>query len=649
MAAKGFVLGLLLAAAQDPDAELARRCDSRIPWISDGTELIDLELAAGHHPQYPEARRPRNFDVNRLPLLEKARAEAAARKRLILLYCPRTAGLHMYRATLPDRYMRIAVFTDPAFVDLVRAKFVPLRLVADEKIQAALDLKPFGFVEPGFVVLTPEGKVVHRIDRLRTFNADWFRAVLRAVLRAHPEYNRPAGESVADLLRGGDDEEAFGRASTEERAEILHRAGRFEEVLALEASPLRRGLALLGLKRFDEARRMLERAEGPEALYHLAAIDAWTGKDPGPRLRALARAHPDSPWGWRAAANAVPAEDSLPLGPMAHHLEDFFLRPPAGTPTDTRRPATDAEAAARDALDFLLRAQREDGGWRDARYAYWPDPEILPNVWGAVTALAAWALWEWRDLAPGRAEDALRRADAYLRDDRRLAPGRNEECYAQAFRLRYFAARGDVAAMGRVVARLAAIQDAAGHWAHEYPNPFSTAVVVLALHEARRAGAEVPEALFRRAAEALLSKRGDRGRQPYRVEDPGPDSEKNSMSRSALCERALQACGRASRDDVAAAVESFWKFADRLEAVRLCDYHSDGRLAGFFYFHAYLPLAEAIRSLGPGPASEAGLDRIRRRILAVPEWDGSFLDSHEIGKSYGTAAALLILRRATRP
>jgi len=39
-------------------------------------------------------------------------------------------------------------------------------------------------------------------------------------------------------------------------------------------------------------------------------------------------------------------------------------------------------------------------------------------------------------------------------------------------------------------------------------------------------------------------------------------------------------------EDVAAGVEAYWKFVDRLEAVRQCDYHSDGRLAGFFYFHA---------------------------------------------------------------
>jgi len=634
----------VLIVQQGPEAALARKCDSQIPWIADGTELVDMELAAGHHPQYPDARVPKNYTVDRSSLLAKARATAAERKRLILWYCPRMPGLHMYRALLTDRYMKSAVFTDPGVVDLVTAKFVPLRMCCDEATGGALGLKAFDFVEPGLVVLTPEGKVLHKIDRIRTFNADWFRAALVAVLRAHPEFNRPAGETVDDLLRGGDDDKAFEKASPDQKALILRRRAKFEDVLKLGCAPTQKGIALLGLKRFDEARKLLALERSPETLYYLAAADLWTGKDPAPRLRTLVEKHPDSPWAWRAASNLARADDSLPEGPLAHHLEDFFLRPPEGLPTSTRAPAKDADGAARAALDFLLRAQWEDGSWRDARYAYWPDPKILPNVWGAVTALSALALLEWRELAPGRVDAAVKRADAFLRDDARLAPGQNEECYAQSFRLHYFAKRKDVPSLNRIVARMAALQDKDGHWAHEYANPFSTAVGVHALATARKAGADVPEVLFRKAADALLAKRGERGRQPYRVEDATADSEKNSMSRSALCDLALYECGKASLADVALAVESFWKFVERLEAVRLCDYHSDGRLAGFFYFHATFHTLEAVRALEPAARGDS-LGRFRDRMLAIPEWDGSFIDSHEIGKSYGTAMALLILSR----
>jgi hypothetical protein len=635
---------LLLALQDPPEAGPARRCDSRIPWISDGTELIDMELAAGHHPQYPDAREPRDYKTDRAALLARARAQAAERKRLILWYCPRMAGLHMYRAVLLDRAMKAVAFTDPGVVDLVRAKFVPLRMCCDAETGAALGLKAFEFVEPGFVVMTPEGKIIHVIDRIRTFGSDWIRSALVAVLRKHPEYNAPAGTGVEDLIRGGDDALAFEKATPDQRALILRRSGRYEEALRQEAGPLQTGLTLLGLRRYGEAAALLEKDPSPEAAYHRAAIDAWTGQDPAPRLKALAAAHPDSPWAWRAAMNVVKAEDSLPAGPLAHHLEDFTTRPFDAPPASTRVPASDAGTAVRAGVEWLLRAQHGDGAWRDARYAYWPDPGILPNVWMAVTALAALALLEHRDVSPARIDAALVRADAFLRDGRNLSAGKNEESYAQAYRLHYFAARKDAAMLDRLVERAGSMQDRDGHWPHEYQNPFSTAAMVHALATARRAGASVPELLFNRAASALRTTRADDGRQSYRVGEK-PDNPKSSMARSALCELALHECGQGSLADVARGVDGYWAFVERLEAVRSCDYHSDGRLAGFFYFHAGFHVLEAARALD-APARESTSKRLRERLLRIPETDGSFLDSHEIGKSYGTASALLILARS---
>jgi hypothetical protein len=635
---------LLLAAQESPEAALAKKCDSQIPWITDGVELIDMELAAGHHPQYPEAREPKNYKVDRGALLAKAQAKAVEEKRLILWYCPRVYGLHMYRAYLTDRYMKATAFTDPGVVDLIRAKFVPLRMCCDAETGKATGLKPFDFVEPGFVILTPEGKIVHVIDKIRTFNADWFRAALIAVLKKTPEYNRPAGESIDDLIKGGDHEKAMTKATVDQQALVLRRAGVFERVLLLECSALHKGIALLGLRRFDEARKVLEKETSPEAIYHLAAVDLWTGKDPAPRLRSLVEKHPDSPWAWRAAANLVKSDDSLPEGPLVHHFESFFFRGFSQTPTSTRSPVSVPDIVTDRALEFLLAAQWEDGGWRDARYAYWPTPKILPNVWTAITALSALALMEWRDLAPGRVDAALKRADAALRDEGRLAPDQHEETYAEAYRLHYFAARKDTSMMNRIVARLRRIQDADGFWCHEYANPFSTAAVVHALAVARKAGADVPDILFQRAAVALTSTRGEGGRQVYRTGEK-VDNEKSSMARTPLCELALYECGRGSLENVAAGVELYWKMVDRLEAVRQCDYHSDGRLAGFFYFHAGFHTLEAARTLDAS-AREKTFKRFRERLLAIPEWDGSFVDSHELGKSYATASALLMLGRS---
>ena len=263
----------------------------------------------------------------------------------------------------------------------------------------------------------------------------------------------------------------------------------------------------------------------------------------------------------------------------------------------------------------------------------------------AVTALSAMALLEWRDLEPERVDAALKRADAVLRDDKLLSPDQHEEIYAHAFRLHYFALRKDAAMLQRVVSRVVKLQDPQGFWEHEYPNPFVTGVVVHALQVARKAGAEVPNPVFRLAAQALMSTRGSGGRQTYRLDGQPPDNEKSSMSRTAICELALHEAGALELKDVAAGVEAYWKFVDRLEAVRLCDYHSDGRLAGFFYFHAGFHTLEAARAVG-GTSFESSAKRFREKLLANPEWDGSFIDSHEIGKSYGTAMALLMFGRS---
>lgn len=565
---------LILLLALQNEAALAGRIDSQIPWITDGTELIDMELAAGHHPQFPEAREAKNLRVDRRPILDKALAKAREEKKLVLWYVPRVVGLHMYRAILPDRYMRVAVFSEPRAARFISSRFVPLRMCAD----GLANIKPFEFIEPGFVFLTPDGQVVHTLDRLRTFNSAWFVAAFKQVLRANPGY-------------GSADEEP-GPPPTE-----------------------------------------------ADVLYGKAFQDAWSGKDPAPALREVCRRFPDHPAAWRAAANLVKSEDGLPLGPLLHHFEDGFAPPPDALPSNTRKAAKDVASAAKGAVDFLLRAQREDGSWRDARYSYWPDAEILPNVWGAITALAALALLEWGD---PRAQDAIARADAFLKDAANFAKDRHEECYAHAFRLHYFARRGDTTSMAKVVARLAAIQEDEGFWAHEYANAFSTAAVAHALTTARAAGAEVPPHILQRAADALMSARDDKGRQPYRVGEK-PDNDKSTSARTALCELALAQIGRPA--DVAAGVERYWTFQKRMEGVRLYDYHSDGRLAGFFYFHAGFHTLQAARTL-PEPARGTSMKRFRDTLLQIPEIDGAFLDSHELGKSYGTSVALLMLARS---
>jgi hypothetical protein len=654
-----FVLLATSAPAQStegPEHALARKCDSQIPWISDGVELVDGT------PKPPEAGA-----AKRAELLEQAKAIAKEKNRLILWYCPRIPGTHMFRAPCLDHYAKEVFFTDPDVVDLLRSKFVPLRMSCDESIAGSVGLRKPSFIEPGFLFLTPEGRVVHTIDRIRTFNADWLRAAMVAVLRRNDAFNAPAGDSVEDLIRGGDDEKALERATPDQKARIFRHAGRTREVLALSCAASHKGRALMALGDLDGARRALESDDSPEALYLLGAIEALNARNPEAPWKRLMERHPDSCWAWRAAAQKVLDPDGLPRGPLSHLYEDFSAAPSKGLVSTTVEPAASAEAASRRALDFLLRAQRDDGSWSDARYCYgwasymikrrikdglldpsykvWPDTTLRPNFYIAVTALSALALAEWRDAAPERVDRALRKAEAHLDDDARVAVGRCEECYAEMFRLLYYTKAKDVPRMNRILSRLGKLQDEDGFWGHEYPSAFATAAVVHAIVAAKRAGADVPGVLLSRAADALLKTRRDGLRHDYRHEPGKPQSsEKNSAGRTALAELALHECGRGSLENVAAGVDVYWKHVAALEAIRACDNHADEELAGFFFFYCVYHTLEAARALDE-PARGRQLEKFRAQILALPEMDGSFVDSHELGKSYGTAMALLILNR----
>ncbi len=46
----------------------------------------------------------------------------------------------------------------------------------------------------------------------------------------------------------------------------------------------------------------------------------------------------------------------------------------------------------------------------------------------------------------------------------------------------------------------------------------------------------------------------------------------------------------------------------------------------------------------PADQRKANNKKFLEVLLQIPEMDGSFLDSHEFGRSYGTAMALLTLK-----
>jgi hypothetical protein len=119
-----------------------------------------------------------------------------------------------------------------------------------------------------------------------------------------------------------------------------------------------------------------------------------------------------------------------------------------------------------------------------------------------------------------------------------------------------------------------------------------------------------------------------------------------------LCELGLYLFGASSQERLLAAVEAGDRHHKLLAAVRKYDDHAD-RLGygGFFFWFDMLGRAEAIAELTDSSKRKQLAAAQHKLIMELPEFDGCFVDSHELGRCYGTAMALLcfdVLARAQR-
>lgn len=690
---------------EPPPPAATLELDAGLPWRTDGTEFY--ENARGVNPK--------NADRN--ALIDAACAEAKQQGKLVLWYVHRIqekslGGRQMYRAPVLDVYTRQVLFNDPDVAELVGAAFVPVRCMIDQKLSDRFGLKPLAFVEPAVVFLDGDGKVVHFVERIRTFHAQWFADLCGRVLTA-AKVERKA-DSVAGLRALGMWREALALAiqqkdkdaaawleiahlqrllrlpdealaSVQKAHDLLappadepgkprHRAPRDAEALlgsaACEAGRIHAaaGRPLDALPQFEAAWRSAS-PRAAEAGYSWALAALQLGDEVGAmrRFTLVAQKHPDSPWGRRAKANTTLGADDRPLGAAFTGFEAVRYPPEAaydGLPKDTtwQGDRLQPAAMARAGVEFLLAAQRDDGGFTDARYAYWPNSEITPNVWVAITSIALTALWEHRAAHPDlqeRIDRALQRGEAYVLDPKHLNRGANEDCYSDAYRLLYLSRRATsaegperdrlVQRMNEIVMAAAARQKSSGFWAHEYENAFATGAVLQEMLAAKSAGATVPIEVVDRAAAALLRARYENGAFVYGGAASGgrPTGLKDASGRMPVCEGSLLLAGRSDLDKVRFALQNFWDQMAHLEGVRRNDFHSDGELGGFFFFHSVFHASEVARLL-PETERPAQWERFRALLQQIPELDGSFLDSHELGRSYGTAMALLVLRNCTR-
>lgn len=555
------------------------------PWLA-----LALALQAQERPPDRPFEGPAALCGSEIPWaesLEDALQRARRTGRPVAWWIPFVEGSPMDRKLVLEKYLRAGPLMMPRVVAALSDHFVPLWSPAGRNHRRAFNVEPLAFIEPGLVFLDADGNVLHRVQALTTFSEDWLVALFEAVLektgrkvQLPPPPSHPAWRA---LRQGRPDPDLFAGLDT------------------------------------------------PEARYfHGAALFLRGRDDEG---RALWRRIREGRWAWKAAAEL--SGD----GPFVRGFETYEAPPDdalRGLPGGTTHPRQ--EALVPRALRFLRGMQRRHGGWDDSNYNF-GGADSLPNVFMAVTALAAAALRAWGD--PSEVGQALARAEAYLKDESRIAPGDTDEIvWAHAYRLFYFAESGDRELAARFAAALVRLQGPDGAWAHEYPNPFATATALLALDHARRAGAEVPEGVFRRGADALRRARDARGVFAYAYPDRGGALE-GAAGRMPFCELALLRAGRSDAASVRAALAASWTHHGLLERVRKYDDHADAhRNGGFFFWYDQHGRALAARAIG----DRESLARQRRIVLETQEFDGAWVDSHELGRVYGTAQALLTLK-----
>jgi hypothetical protein len=105
--------------------------------------------------------------------------------------------------------------------------------------------------------------------------------------------------------------------------------------------------------------------------------------------------------------------------------------------------------------------------------------------------------------------------------------------------------------------------------------------------------------------------------------------------------RARRRGGRSSTEALEAALSLSFKHHGLLERVRKVDDHADAwHNGGFFFWYDQWGRARAAREAG----AAAALARQKEIVLSTQEIDGCWVDSHELGRVYGTAMALLTLK-----
>ncbi|HUT33310.1 MAG TPA: prenyltransferase/squalene oxidase repeat-containing protein [Planctomycetota bacterium] len=348
-------------------------------------------------------------------------------------------------------------------------------------------------------------------------------------------------------------------------------------------------------------------------------------------------------------------------------------------------PAREAvEQSIQRGVGFLLAHQGKDGSWGSARHTkglniYAPVPGSHQAFRAAVTALCISALIE---VGSPQANEAIDRGEAWLVANlprvRRAEPAALYNCWTHAYGIQALArlaqrhaadpARREplLALLREQIGFLQRYESVAGGWGYydfgahtqkpdTHPTSFTTATGLVALHEAKGIGVDVPSRLVERALATLR-----RQRNPdftYAYSEPlrwwprtGINLPGGSLGRSQAANLACRLWGDAAVTD---AVLRTW--LDRLFArndwlgigrKRPIPHESWFAVAGYFYYYGHYYAALSIEQL---PRRERPRFRayMAHTLLPLQEKDGSWWDYpfYDYHQPYGTAFALMSLVR----
>jgi hypothetical protein len=333
-----------------------------------------------------------------------------------------------------------------------------------------------------------------------------------------------------------------------------------------------------------------------------------------------------------------------------------------------------------------VKDQNRDGSWGTAERTkdlniYAPLPEAHLDYRAGVTALCVQALLETHDQSK-ESVAALDRGESWLFDNlprlRRSSPDVLYNIWGHGYGIQTLAAmyrakpddaerrqriREQISQQIAMLTRFEAVDGGWGYYDFTFQTQrpaadtasFMSAAVVLALHDAKQIGAEVPKKIVDRAIASInRQQKGDlsylygeylRNQPVFSINTP-----QSSLGRTQACNAALRVWGdERMTDDVLVVCldrlfsRNIWLDIGRKRPI---PHESFFAVAGYFYYFGHYYAARCIELLPPDrrPPQQ---QQLAYRLIQLQEKDGTWWDYplYNYHQQYGTAFAIMSLVR----